>query len=172
MKTGGLKAGRTEDPVRKAKVTDVHREEARRLKALWDAKPGRGTQAEFGFKFSIGNQSAVGQFLRGAVPLSLKAARAFALGLGCRIADFSPRLAKEAEGLQEVAPAPKAGLSLVDLNKLEAQLVLFYRGMKPERQAEMLQVANNFYAEANPGPSDANPFPNAVPVSKKEKETS
>lgn len=72
------------------------KEEARRLKDLWDAasQATRGTQAEFGEVHSIGNQSAVGQFLRGETPLSLKAAKGFAKGLGCKISDFSPRLAE------------------------------------------------------------------------------
>jgi hypothetical protein len=70
-------------------------EEARRLKEIWEKADAaqRGTQADFGETHFIGNQSAVGQFLRGKTALSLKAAKGFAKGLGCRIADFSPRLA-------------------------------------------------------------------------------
>lgn len=65
------------------------------LKALWDAisQSEKGTQAEFGEQYLIGNQSAVGQFLRGKTPLSLKAAKGFAKGLNCQVSDFSPRLA-------------------------------------------------------------------------------
>lgn len=77
---------------RKAIVTEEHLEEARRLKEIWDRTPHE-TQAVFGEKYGIGNQSSVGQFLRGAVPLSMKAAGGFAVGLGCEIRDFSPRLA-------------------------------------------------------------------------------
>lgn len=74
----------------------VVQEEARRLREIWgkvDASQ-RGTQADFGEAHSVGNQSAVGQFLRGKTALSLKAAKGFAKGLGCQIADFSPRLAE------------------------------------------------------------------------------
>lgn len=53
----------------------------------------RGTQAVFGEKYEIGNQSAVGQYLRGAAPLNLAVAHKFAECLGCQISDFSPRLA-------------------------------------------------------------------------------
>lgn len=93
---------------RKAIVTDEHREEAGRLKAIWDARKAAGkvsSQATFGETYEIGNQSAVGQFLRGEVALSLKAARGFAKGLNCEIEDFSPRLAKEAAVNAEFAPA-------------------------------------------------------------------
>ena len=72
-------------------------EESKLLKSIWDNTPNRVSQAEFGEQFEIGNQSAVGQFLRGETALSPKAARGFATGLKCRIADFSLRLAKEAE---------------------------------------------------------------------------
>lgn len=76
---------------RKAKITSEHLNEARRLREIWDATPHE-SQAEFGEKYGIGNQSSVGQFLLGRVPLSLKAAAGFAKGLQCEIADFSPRL--------------------------------------------------------------------------------
>jgi phage repressor protein C with HTH and peptisase S24 domain len=82
-------------PARKTRVTSEHREEARRLKVIWDSR-AKLSQDEFGAQFEIGNQSAVGQFLRGVTPLSPKAARGFASGLGCLIDDFSPRLAAEA----------------------------------------------------------------------------
>lgn len=83
------------NPQPNTRVSDIHIEEAQRLKRLWLAKKVMG-QAEFGERFEIGNQSAVGQFLNGRVPLSMKAARGFAVGLGIEIAEFSPRLAAEA----------------------------------------------------------------------------
>jgi hypothetical protein len=89
---------------RKAIVTAEHLEEARRLKAIWDSRPHPG-QAEFGKLYEIGGQSAVSNFLRGESPLSLKAARGFAVGLGCTLAEFSPRLAKEAAQNAEAAGA-------------------------------------------------------------------
>lgn len=72
--------------------------EAQQLFQIWKRTPAnlRGTQAVFGELHEIGTQGAVGQFLRGETPLSLKAARGFAAGLKCEIADFSPRLAAEA----------------------------------------------------------------------------
>lgn len=83
---------------RKAIVTDEHREEARRLRDIWDSTQHE-TQAVFGERYGIGNQSSVGQFLTGKVPLSMKAAQGFATGLKCDIKDFSPRIARQAEAL-------------------------------------------------------------------------
>jgi transcriptional regulator with XRE-family HTH domain len=88
---------------RRAKVTPETKEEARQLAELW-ASRSHPSQAEFGETYGIGNQSAVGQFLRGGVPLSLKAARGFAQGLGCKIEDFSPRLAAEAAAIANMVP--------------------------------------------------------------------
>lgn len=86
---------------RRSKVTPEHRAEAEKLRELWEReKPrlqaaGLGTQDAFGDHFDIGNQAAVGHFLKGNTPLSLKAAIAFARGLGCGVSDFSARLAKQ-----------------------------------------------------------------------------
>lgn len=74
-------------------------EEATRLRDLWDAAPNRLSQAEFGEMFNIGGQSAVGNFLSGTSPLSLKAATGFARGLKVPIEQFSPRLAEEAKAI-------------------------------------------------------------------------
>jgi hypothetical protein len=79
-------------------------EESKLLAAIWYNTPAkhRGSQAEFGERFEVGNQSAVGQFLRGESPLSMKAARGFAKGLGCQINAFSKRLAAEVDDASSV----------------------------------------------------------------------
>ena len=102
----------SKDDKRRGTVTDEHREEARLLTILWKRtksarqESGFGTQEAFGAEFGIGNQSAVGFFLNGKTALSMKAARGFARGLGCQIADFSPRLA--AQLLPAAWPHPRA----------------------------------------------------------------
>lgn len=85
-------------PAKKQK-RELYLEEAARLRAIWDATPNRLSQAEFGEAFNIGGQSAVGNFLKGTSPLSLKAATGFARGLGVAIEQFSPRLAEEARAI-------------------------------------------------------------------------
>lgn len=164
----GVKSNRADHEKKRAKVTDEHREEAARLTALWLAANNARKlkneeelkQADFGHDYGIGGQSAVGQFLRGDAPLSLKAATGFAKGLGCRISDFSPRLARKAASLREAEPG-RAALSLVDLNYEEGQLVLLFRGLNEQQRAELLSKANTLYAETHPEASVANPFPRA-----------
>ncbi|MDN6885318.1 S24 family peptidase [Variovorax sp. CAN2819] len=96
-----MSADKEKDP-RKAQVTEEHRAEARALKAIWDrVKPS--SQGEFGKEFGIGGQSAVANFLTGQSALSLKAAVGFANGLGCKIRDFSKRLAVEAHRTADAA---------------------------------------------------------------------
>jgi hypothetical protein len=101
----------TERRPKQSKVTAEHEEEARKLLVIWKreqprlATLGYGTQESFGLEFKIGNQAAVGFFLNGKTPLSPKAAVAFARGLGCKVADFSPRLA---ELLNQNSTAEKA----------------------------------------------------------------
>ena len=80
---------------RQAKVTPEHIQESKLLKELWDKHAVDTTQAAFGGEYGIGVQGAVWQFLNGKTPLSIKAAEAFAKGLKCDVADFSPRLAQE-----------------------------------------------------------------------------
>lgn len=80
---------------RKAKVTPETQAESAKLKEIWESAKERPSQAIFGETYQVGSQSAVTSFLNGHTPLSLKAARGFAKGLGCNISDFSPRLAAQ-----------------------------------------------------------------------------
>lgn len=147
--------------LRKAKVTDVHRAEAAKLRELWPKRPGQETQAVFGETYGVGNQSAVGQFLRGDAPLSLKAARGFAEGLGCEISAFSPRLAASAASIAAVAPKPVARsevLSFLNLTEDEARLVGLVRGLKPASRSKVHELALKLYLQEHPEKSAADPF--------------
>lgn len=83
------------DDPKRGKVTPENRAESAKLRALWDAHKAktRISQGAFGAEYDIGGQSAVGNMLNAEAAISLKAARGFAKGLGCKIADFSERLA-------------------------------------------------------------------------------
>lgn len=86
---------------RRAKPTPETIEESRKLRAIWDSTAGKPSQAIFGERYNIGSQSAVALFLNGTTPLSKKAASGFAVGLSCKVADFSPRLDAEIRTLSE-----------------------------------------------------------------------
>ena len=94
---------------KRSKITEENRLEAARLKALWDDGRPHRTQAVFGEHYGLGNQANVGHYLNGRSALNAKAAAAFAMELGCAVADFSPRVAEEIARLQGVAaPVPSA----------------------------------------------------------------
>lgn len=78
-------------------INPWQKEEADKLKQLFDEKKPM-SQAAFGEEFDVGTQGMVSQYLLGRRPLNLSAAKKFAVGLGVSISEFSPRLAKEAEG--------------------------------------------------------------------------
>lgn len=96
---------------RKARITPEHSTEAARLREYWENRPGhRLSQAEFGERYDVGNQSAVGQFLRGETPLSMNAAKGFVRGLTdaghkLQLRDISPRLQAMAESIAAVSPS-------------------------------------------------------------------
>lgn len=143
---------------RRGKIEPVHLEESRRLREMWDqTKELReadeaGTQAAFGEKYGIGNQAAVGFFLNGKTALSFKAAKGFAKGLRCNIADFSPRLAALTEDVPDIWPFKRVdrerfvSLSAEDRSYVEGQLEAAIRQCEQaamaRRQAQEQQKLN------------------------------
>lgn len=76
--------------------------DAARLKTLFAARSPM-TQEAFAMAYGFGTQGNVGHYLNGRRPLNLKAARAFADGLGVEVGDFSQHLARELESLAKYA---------------------------------------------------------------------
>lgn len=98
-------------------------EDARRLKALYSERT-KLSQTEFGARFEIGNQGAVWQYLNGRRPLSLKAAKGFAAGLGVNIEDFSPAIAETIKAAEMLTGSIDQDavwpFSLLDERKIQA----------------------------------------------------
>jgi hypothetical protein len=69
-------------------------QDAARLEALFNAR-AQVSQSEFGERYEIGSQGMVWQYLSGHRALNIKAAAAFARGLGVHIDEFSPTLAEQ-----------------------------------------------------------------------------
>lgn len=129
----------------------VYQQEAASLRAIWDATPNRLSQAEFGETFNIGGQSAVGNFLKGASPLSLKAAAGFAKGLGVSIGKFSPRLAEQANALAESTEGADAYMSARRCAREPGQRKYLVAIHKPdtEEQVGMVLVHADGLSEAH-----------------------
>ena len=79
---------------KKSKITDENRAETAALLSIWKEKHTL-SQHDFGEAYGLGNQSNVGHYLHARSQINLKAALAFAAHLECKVADFSPRLARE-----------------------------------------------------------------------------
>jgi hypothetical protein len=108
---------------RRAKVTPETKAESARLRRKWDERPEpRLSQTVFGEIYGIGGQSAVGQFLRGDIPLSLKAAKGFAAGLGCSLPEISERLAAEAASMAGLLPTDSLPADVIELAREIHQL--------------------------------------------------
>ncbi|MET0319398.1 MAG: LexA family transcriptional regulator [Duganella sp.] len=68
-------------------------DDAARLRALLAAREPKLSQADFGAQFGLGSQGMVWQYVAGRRPLNIKAATAFARGLGVPVDAFSPTIA-------------------------------------------------------------------------------
>lgn len=84
--------------IQRHKLTDEEKEEAARLRAVWDAykaaNPGV-SQEWLGNAAKIGGQSAVGQYLRGVLALNFATLMKLCTVLGASPSDISPRLVEE-----------------------------------------------------------------------------
>jgi len=119
------------DKTRRKPVEPWQKEDAGRLKALYDAT-GREAQEKFGGRHGIGSQALVWQYLNAYIPLNLKVAIKFALGLNCKVADFSPTLAAELPA--DNAPRDEGFTDLLkSLPLADAQQVLDFISYKFER---------------------------------------
>lgn len=76
-------------------LEDWQKDDAERLRRLFDSREPKISQAEFGAKFEIGSQSMIWQYLAGRRPLNIRAVTAFARGLDVNIAEISPTIASQ-----------------------------------------------------------------------------
>jgi len=146
-----------EETGRQAIAQAIKAQESKALRQLWADTPRqkRGTQEDFGERWGIGSQSAVGQYLRGDIPLNLKTATAFANGLECQIRDFSPRLAAEIEGLARHAMDSSADDEFADVRRLDVKAAAGH-GLVPYLEEELgaLKFRRDFLRSV--GVSEAN----------------
>jgi hypothetical protein len=157
------------DDARRGKVTDEHRQEAAKLKALWeDAKArlkaaGYGSQEAFGQEFNIGNQAAVGFFLNGKTALSLKAATGFARGLHCQIEDFSPRLAEQLRQAQQANSGGALATPPLTPSDEAQELAFYFDQLSPDRRAKALPSLVALVAQMMPDGLPDHETPQAAP---------
>lgn len=91
---------------KRRELTQDERDEADRLRAIWDKRDPKISQLKFANDYEIGTtQGILWQYLRGRIPLNVDVAIKFARGLKCNVEDFSPRLEAERQRLSAAGGA-------------------------------------------------------------------
>jgi phage repressor protein C with HTH and peptisase S24 domain len=118
-------------------------EDATRLTELFKSNTDY-SQEEFGRRFEIGSQGMVWQYLNARRPLNIKAATAFAKGLGVSVDAFSPRLAQEirlaASHVQDGIPSVPAGAEAGARPSDRIALVMAKHHLDVSEMAQLLGV--------------------------------
>lgn len=118
-------------------------EDAFRLKELFDSK-AQFSQEEFGRRFEVGTQGVVWQYLNARRALNIKAASAFAKGLGVPVDSFSPRLADEirlaASHVADAIPAVPRGAESGARPCDRVALVMAEQHLDVQQLAQLLHV--------------------------------
>ncbi|MBB5610395.1 MULTISPECIES: helix-turn-helix transcriptional regulator [unclassified Janthinobacterium] len=109
-------------------LEDWQAADAQRLKALFDARQPKISQADFGDLYAIGSQGMVWQYVAGHRPLNIKAATAFARGLNVNVELISPTIAKEIAAAASHTGQPAEAFEAV--GSIGSQVVADYS--KPE----------------------------------------
>lgn len=140
-------------------LTLEQKEDAARLKKLFLAwktdRKARGEPAsQDAFSDLVGiTQSAVSQYLNGAIPLNPAAAAKFSKVLGCQISEFSATVANLASEIGEAA-TPMASsdspprMDITELSRAEAQLVLTFRELPESARDQLAAFAGQLHKES------------------------
>lgn len=130
----------------KKPLTEEQLADAARLMGLWHAWQDRCrdegrkplTQGEMGYRYDLGSQGMVWQYLNGRAPLNLKAAMAFAVAMDCSVEDISPSLSVTAQRAAGAVTRKSAPLD-DDLSALRT----VYLAIAPERRTQALSAATS-----------------------------
>lgn len=136
-------------------------EDAKRLDRLYQGKTEKISQDKFGADFGLGTQGMVSQYLKARRPLNIKAAEAFARGLGVKIEAFSPNLAEQIK--------KAAGAVAVKDRKFSAETLKFaekFEKLGPEGRKQFERIYDLVQAEGLDGADSLTPQPH--PMRRKE----
>lgn len=90
--------------MKRRELTTEEKAEAQRLYAAWESFKGRNkgsTQVWLGAESKLGTQGAVGQYLRGVIPLNIVALVAMCRVIGADPHVISPRLTETVTGIDD-----------------------------------------------------------------------
>ena len=156
-------------------LTLEQKEDAARLKKLFLTwKTGRKARGEpasqDAFSDLVGiTQSAVSQYLNGAIPLNPAAAAKFSKVLGCQISEFSSAVASLASEIGEAATPMAQRMDITELSRAEVQLVLTFRELSESARDQLAAFAGQLRQESAPRTLRAPPAPKQAPVKRSRK---
>ncbi len=156
-------------------LTLEQKEDAARLKKLFLAwktdRKARGEPAsQDAFSDLVGiTQSAVSQYLNGAIPLNPAAAAKFSKVLGCQISEFSTSVANLASEIGEAATPVTSSespprMDITELSRAEAQLVLTFRELPESARDQLTDFAAQLRQDSVASTLRAPPAPKQAPV--------
>jgi hypothetical protein len=129
-------------------LPEWQREDAARLKRLFDAPSNKLGQLAFGQTYGVGSQGMVWQYLHAHRPLNITAAVAFAKGLDCKVEDFSPTLAQQiASASEHSGTNPVSGPDPEHLLDEALNILRIYRRLPADQRLSLLGFAQDLDAE-------------------------
>lgn len=126
--------------MKRRELTEEEMTEAERLASAWSAYKAENkgaTQTWLGAETGIGSQGAVGQYLRGAIPLNIEALMAFCRVIGADPYFISPRLAERVHlhsipGAKQVVVAEQDDPNFVQIPMVKLRLSAGVTGFQTE----------------------------------------
>lgn len=130
--------------MKRRELTPEEKKEALRLAELWreyKAANKGATQEWLGHETGIGGQSAVGQYLRGIIPLNLEALFAFSRVLRVEPMAISPRLAANVSLSQPVEHEinPNVRDVYYSLDRQKIVLLDLFDALTPKQKGELIR---------------------------------
>lgn len=123
----------------KRNLSPAQADAARRLRQLWDTKKAQLGLTQEGVAERLGiTQSAVGQYLRGVIPLNTDMILKFARLLGCPAHEISPTMADKFDVAGPVLVDTDRGV--LELSSDEVEWVRMLRQLSPADRQTMRRV--------------------------------
>jgi len=135
----------TEEKKRRRELTPEEKAEALRLSAAWEAykRDNKGaSQGWLGRVSGIGSQSAVGQYLRGILPLNLKVLFAICKHINASPQKISPRLATSITEPASNSAIKDDSVNEAALARFQRLVYIYWRSSEIGQQ-QILRIAEN-----------------------------
>lgn len=139
----------TEEKKKRRELTAEEKAEANRLSAAWESykRANKGaSQGWLGEVSGIGSQSAVGQYLRGILPLNLEALLSICKQINADPQKISPRLTASIEMIASRGDAKNDSVDAAALERFQRLVYIYWRSTETG-QKQILRMAESVEIE-------------------------